>query len=455
VSATEERLPPHSNEAERAVIGSMLRHNPVIGDLVQIIKAEAFYHAAHQSIFRAILELYEAGKPVDMVTVADLLHGKREMENIGGYSYIANLWEAQPTAANAIYYANIVRDKAVTRQVINTAVEITRDGQAECMPGEALLESAEGKFLAIAEGQVVDRTITLPDAIHQAGMRLDEIQGGERATGLKTGLIDLDAMTGGAQESELVLIAARTSSGKTALALQVARHVAIEEQRPVLFVSMEQSGRELAERLLAAEASVDSRKIRDGSLSPEEFERFVRAGRELGKGKLFIDESPKRTVLQIGANARRYKARENIGLLVVDYVGLVEPDNPRDPRHIQVGTVSRRLKQLARELRIPVIALCQLNRMSEERANHKPRLSDLRESGSLEQDADVVYLLYRPEVFAEKGKEDADSRPGEVDLIVAKNRNGRTGEITLTFQKEFMRFENFAPVFRPYAKRYT
>jgi replicative DNA helicase len=435
-----ERLPPQSRDAERSVLGSMLRDNGVIGDVVQIVREENFYLDAHQKIFKAITSLYDRGSPVDAVMLAELLREQKQIEDIGGYGYLGELWDAAPTAANAEYYARIVRDKALVRHLIHASTEILRDSYDQAMPADELLEMAERKVLDIAEMGITGQTTTLEQAVNEAYDRLDARHGQDHLaiSGLPTGYVDLDEKTAGFQNSELVIVAARPSVGKTAFALNVVRHLVVEDNKPIFFVSLEQSRIELAERLLCCQARVDSHKLRKGHLSSEEMDRMIEAAEFLRRAKLFIDDTPALNMLRIAANARRLKLRHHIRAVFVDYLQLIEPDNRRDSRQEQVAAISRRLKHLARELKIPVVALAQVNRSSEDRQDHKPRLADLRESGGIEQDADTVMLLHRPEMY-EPGQHE-----GTVEVMIAKQRNGPTGEITLTYLKQFMRFENFA-----------
>ncbi len=439
-----DRLPPQSKEAEQCVLGSMLRDNVVIGDILQIIRPDNFYLDAHQKICQAITGLYDQGHPVDLVVLAEELKNRKHIEDIGGYAYLGQLWDAAPTAANAEYYARIVRDKAIIRHLIHSSNEILRDAYDQAMPADELLESAERKVLDIAEMGITGQTFTLAQALTEAYDRIDTRQQNDQTSisGLPTGFIDLDEKTAGLQNSELIIMAARPSHGKTALAMNIARHVAVEDNQPVFVVSLEQSRIELAERLLCCQARVDSHKLRKGHLSSADMQKLIEAGGVLRNAPLFIDDTPGQGMLRIAANARRLKLREKIKLVVLDYLQLIEPDNRRDSRQEQVAHISRRLKFLARELQIPVMALAQVNRSSEDRTDHKPRLADLRESGSIEQDADTVMLLHRPEMY-EPGQHE-----GILEIHIAKQRNGPTGEICLTFLKQFMRFENFveAPV---------
>jgi replicative DNA helicase len=422
----------------------MLRDNPVIGDVLQIIRPDNFYLDAHQKICQAIITLYDRGNPVDLMLLADELNNRKQIEEIGGYAYLGQLWEAAPTAANAEYYARIVRDKAIVRHLIHTRNEDIRDSYKHAMPADELLESAERKILDIAEMDITGQTFTLAQAVKEAYDRIDLRQKDDASSisGLPTGFIDLDEKTAGLQNSELIIMAARPSHGKTALAMNIARHIAVDHNIPVFVVSLEQSRIELAERILCSHARVDSFKLRKGHLSSEENRKLIEAGGDMGNAPLFIDDTPGQSMLRIAANARRLKLREKIKLVVIDYLQLIEPDNRRDNRQEQVAQISRRLKFLARELQIPVMALAQVNRSSEDRTEHKPRLADLRESGAIEQDADTVMLLHRPEMYEPGQKE------GVLEILIAKQRNGPTGEISLTFLKQYMRFENFveAPV---------
>jgi replicative DNA helicase len=435
-----DRLPPQSPEAERAVLGSMLRDNLIIGDIVLLLHPKAFYSDAHQQICQAIYELYDKGQPVDLMILADALRQRGQIENIGSYGALAELWDAAPTAANAVYYAKIVREHALVRNLIHAGNEILRDAYDQTQPAEELLGSAEAKIMAIAQMGLIGQTITLEAAIQEAYDRIDRRSQGEDMSigGLPTGYIDLDEITAGMHDSELVIIAARPSVGKTAFALNLVRNITIENKQPVFFVSLEQSYLELAERLLCCQSRVDSHKLRKGTLSQDDITKIIDAGGVLSKAPLFIDDAPFQSMLRIAANARRLKLRHGLKMVVIDYLQLIEPDNRRDPRQEQVAQISRRCKALAKELKIPVLALAQVNRASEDRQDHRPRLSDLRESGSLEQDADTVIFLHRPERY-EPGQNE-----GVVEVIIGKQRNGPTGEVTLAYIKQFMRFENFA-----------
>ncbi len=439
-----DRVPPQSKEAEMGVLGSILRQNDVLNEVQQVVRADNFYYDAHKKIYDAIVETYNSGKPVDAVILFEVLKQRQQLEDIGGPAYIAELWDAAPTAANAEYYARIVREKAIVRNLIHANTELLRDAYDGTMPADELLGTAERRILEIAEKGTVGEMKTLEVAMKEALDRIDARSTGNLSeVGVPTGYVDLDNLTAGLHESELVIIAARPGIGKTAFALNLVRHAVVDERMPVFFVSLEMARVELAERLLACQSRVDSFKLRKGNLNSTDIGRLMDAAEQL-KGtprepvKLFIDDTPAQTMLRIAANARRLKLKHNLRMVVIDYLQLIEPENRRDPRQEQVAQISRRLKFLAKELKIPVIALAQVNRASEDRQDHKPRLSDLRESGSLEQDADTVMILHRPGVF------DREAGDNILEVIVGKQRNGPTGEITLTYLKEYMRYENYS-----------
>jgi replicative DNA helicase len=436
-----DRLPPQSPEAEKSVLGSMLRDPPgVIGGIIQVLRTENFYSDAHQKIYQSMVELYDSkGSAVDLVLLAEKLKQKGELEDVGGPPYLAELWDAAPTAANAEYYAQIVRDRSIVRDLIHVSTEILRDAYDQAQPADEMLESAESRILDIAQMGITGQTFTLEQALAEAYSRIDSrYDGSEKSiSGLSTGYLDLDEITAGLQNSELIVVAARPSVGKTSFAINIIRNIVLGERASVFFVSLEQSRIELAERLLCCQARVDSHKLRKGHISSEDMERLIEAGGQLRAAPLYIDDTPGQGMLRISANARRLKLRHKLKLVVIDYLQLIEPDNRRDPRQEQVAQISRRLKFLARELGIPVVALAQVNRASEDRQDHRPRLADLRESGAIEADADTVMMLHRPDRY-EPGQHE-----GLVEVIIAKQRNGPTGDVNLAYIKEFMRFENF------------
>jgi replicative DNA helicase len=375
----------------------MLRDNAVIGDVIQLVRQDNFYFDAHQKIYQGITSLYDKANPVDLVTLAEWLREQKYVEDIGGYAYLGELWESAPTGANAEYYARIVREKAIVRNLITAGTEILRDAYDQAQPADELLGGAERKILEVAELGITGQTTTLQEAIREAYDRIDaRTQKDYSEAGLPTGYLDIDELTAGLHNSELVILAARPSVGKTAMSLNIVRNVVVGDPvrgvppAGVFFVSLEQARVELAERLLCAQARVDSHKLRKGHLGSDDMDKLIKAGEVLGKAQLFIDDTPAQGMLRIAANARRLKKKHDIKLVVIDYLQLIDPDNKRDSRQEQVAQISRRLKFLARELKVPVLALAQVNRSSEDRQDHKPRLADLRESGCLAGDTLVT-----------------------------------------------------------------
>jgi len=349
-----------------------------------------------------------------------------------------------PTAAHAAYYAEIVRDKAIVRSLIRSSTEILHDAYDETIDPREMLGRAEVKVFSILDSGNSSKLNEIHEVLEQSLLRIDaRMKRGDALGGLETGFFDFDQMTGGLHASELLILAARPSMGKTALALNIAEHTAIEQQAPTLFVSLEMSAIELGDRLLCSAARVNSHRLRNGSISNEDRQHLVQKAAEIGHSPLFIDDAPSRNMTEISAAARRLKRRHGLGLIVIDYLQLIEPDNPKDPRQEQVAKIARRLKGLARELEVPLLCLAQLNRQAEQTRDNKPRLSHLRESGAIEQDADVVMFVHREEYF-QTNEEDRDRLAGEAELIIGKQRNGPTGDIKLTWLRDFTRFENAA-----------
>ena len=431
------------------MLGSILLDNDVLHEIIPMLGVTDFYRDSHQLIYETIRDLYDDGKGVDAVTLAEELIRRDHFQKIGGDETLREIVEFVPHAANAKYYAEIVREKAISRELIDSATEIINEGYSNQYTAQDLLESAERKIYGIAEDQVQGQTIELKDLVVKA---MDEIarradSGGHAITGVGSGLIDLDDITGGFQPGQLVILAARPSMGKTAMALNICDHAGVHLKIPVLFVSLEMGQMEIALRLLGARARVDGYKLRTGMKMQLEMNKLVKAYNELRAAQIFIDDTPARNMLQITASARRLKLRKELGLIVVDYIQLVDSEDSRDSRQEQIAKISRRLKTLARELEVPVIALSQLNRAVENREDRRPRMADLRESGAIEQDADIVLLLHRPDYY------DANDQQGIAELIIAKNRNGATDTKKLTFLKSLTRFENLATVVEPMDRR--
>jgi replicative DNA helicase len=387
------RLPPHNLEAEQSVLGSIIRDNNVLYDVVQVVEQEEhFYTDAHRKIFKAIKQLAERGQPIDLVTLGDQIHQNKHVEDIGGYGYLAQIYDATPAAANAVYYARIVRDKSILRSLIHAGTKILRDAQNPSGPAQQMMEEAEREIFHIAEQGIIGQYYTIGDALIDVYERIDARHGRDPSavSGLPTGYVDLDNITAGLQESEMIIVAARPSVGKTAVTLNLVRNMAVDEGLPIFYVSLEQSRVELAERLLSCQAMFDGQRLRRGHLSSEDMQRIINAGGILREAKIFIDDSPGQTMLRIMANARRLKHRHGIRAVFVDYLQLVEPDDRKESRQEQVAVISRRLKFMAKELKIPVVACAQLNRAVEHRAEGEPKLADLRESGCITGDALVT-----------------------------------------------------------------
>jgi replicative DNA helicase len=440
-----DRLPPQNIEAEQGVLGSILLDNEVLHEVVPLLKVEDFYRDAHQVIYRAIRDLYDLGKAIDAITLVEELTRRSEFQAIGGDETLAQILGSVPHSANAKYYAQIVRQKSISRELIESANEILRDGYSNNFTAEQLLEHAERRIFKIAEDQTKGDTVELRDVVTLAMDRIAaRSESRHPVTGIATGYFELDDITGGLQPEQLIILAARPSMGKTALALNICDHAAVKLKVPTLVISLEMGQLELAERLLCARSRVDGHKLRTGqNLGTREMTLLGNGYSELNKAPLFIDDTPARNMLQITANARRLKLRQNLGLIVLDYIQLVDSEDLRDSRQEQIAKISRRLKTLAREIQVPVIALSQLNRAVENREDRRPRMADLRESGAIEQDADMVLLLHRPEYY------DANDQPGIAELIIAKNRNGATSTVKLTFLKNITRFENLANIAEP------
>ncbi|APZ94433.1 replicative DNA helicase [Fuerstiella marisgermanici] len=435
------RIPPQNLDAERGVLGSIMLLNEAIDDVGEVLKADHFYSDAHQKIYTAIRDLYENNiRGIDGITLANELKRRGELEDVGGGPYIAEILDTVPHAAHVRYYSNIVREKWLQRSLIYGCTEILSESYELTTDIEDLLQSAERRIFGIVEQQEGAGNIAIGDILMDAFDRIEErINTEGDVSGTTTGFADLDAQTTGLQPTELVILAARPSMGKTAFVCNVAEAVA-RDLKGVLLFSLEQSNLELAERFLCLTAKVNGHDLRAGNLTAEDRDKLMMASDELSRLPLYIDDKPGRTMGQIAALARRLHRKSPLGVIIIDYLQLVEPDDKNSPREQQIAGISRRLKFLAKELRVPVIALAQLNRGVELREDKRPRLADLRESGAIEQDADMVMFLHRPDAY------DPEDRPGEAEIVVAKHRSGPTGIVRLTWRKEFMRFENYAPM---------
>ncbi len=441
-SQSADRIQPRAVEVERAVLGAMLIDKGSIGRVLEVVGDEtAFYHSAHRKIYSAIVGLYDRGEPADQITVTEELNRRGELERAGGAVEIAGLAGEMATAVNAEYHAKIILDRALRRRLIEAATQTAAECYEESEEIREVIDRAEQRVFGIAEREFGKGIVALQPVLHEAVAIIQKAQERSGAlSGVTTGYKDLDEITAGLQSSDLIIIAGRPSMGKTALSLCVARNAAVKENTPVLIFSLEMSLQQLAQRLLCSEARVNSHRLRTGRLSEEEWQRLAHWIGKLEKAPIFIDDTPGLTVLEIRAKARRAKAEHNIGMVIVDYLQLVSVNERSDNREQEIARVSRSLKSLAKELDLPVIACAQLSRAVEAREKRRPQLSDLRESGSLEQDADVVMFLYRPEVY-DLPDEEGNSQEGVTEVIIGKQRNGPTGSVYLTWLGEYGRFE--------------
>jgi replicative DNA helicase len=433
-----DRLPPQNLDAERGVLGSILLLPLVCDDVALIVRPEDFYDDANRIIYSHLREMNDTGARIDTTLLVERLKNNGQFDAIGGAAYLAETLQSVPTAAHAVYYAEIVKSKSTLRSLIHSSTEILRDAYDESIePGE-MLSRAEQKIFSILDQRGKSNVTDIRDVLQEAMVRLNaRMEPGHAALGgIATGYTDFDTLTGGLHDSELIILAARPSMGKTALALNIAEQVSVENGIPSLFISLEMSQIELADRLLCSRARVNGQRLRNGMISNADRSKIVDKAAEISLAPMFIDDSPTRNVTEIAAAARRLKRRSNLGLIIVDYLQLVEPDNSRDQRQEQVARIARRLKGLARELKVPVLCLAQLNRQAEDA---RPALSHLRESGAIEQDADVVMFVHRDRFDPEN---QLPNQGSEALLIVAKQRNGPTGDIKLAWSKDYTRFQN-------------
>jgi replicative DNA helicase len=429
------------------VLGSMLiSPRDIIAECVEKINEAYFYIPAHQTIYTVLVELWNAGQGIDLITFTQVLRDRNILDAVGGPAFVTSLFTFVPTAANITYYLEIVRDKYILREIIAACTESVRRSYEEQDEVNNLLDEVEQKIFAVGEDRFKGQVLTMKDQVMEAIESIEKLyerKGG--ITGISTGFIELDRMTSGLHAAEMIVIAGRPSMGKTALALNITEHVAINEKLPVAVFSLEMSSQQLVQRLLCSRARVNLQKVRDGFLAERDFPSLTAAASKLAEARIFIDDSAGLSILELRAKARRLKAQQDVQLIVVDYLQLLRSMTRRgqDNRQIEISEISAGIKGLAKELKIPIIVIAQLNRQPEARSGGKPRLSDLRESGSIEQDADLVGLLVRPEIY-EEDEEARQEKAGEAELIIAKQRNGPVGDVSLTFLKEFTRFEDRA-----------
>src|SRR5437867_4630529 len=434
------RVPPQSLEAEEAVLGGILLDNAALDRVTELVQADDFYREAHRKVFRAMLDLSARNEPADLITLAEVLKARSELADVGGSAYLAELAERVPTAAHVAQYARIVRDKSILRGLIGAATQIAMHGYEGSRDVAEMLDRAEQLIFGISDRKVKPEFVRISDLLVESLKTIERLYEQKQAvTGVPSGFHDLDNLTAGFQPSDLVIVAGRPSMGKTALCLNIAEHAALRADVGVAIFSLEMSKEQLALRMLCSESRVDLKRVRTGHLSDREFPKLAMAAGRLGDASIFIDDTPALSILELRAKARRLKRdpATKLGLVIVDYLQLMRSTEGKDSREQEISEISRSLKALAKELNVPVIALSQLNRQVESRNPPKPRLADLRESGAIEQDADVIAFIYREEVYVE----DTDKK-GLAEIIVAKQRNGPVDSVELTFLAECTRLEN-------------
>lgn len=439
-----DRLPPQSVEAEQAVLGGVLLDASALTNILDILKPEHFYRHAHQLLFGVMSDLFDQGEPVDIISVAEILAGRDQLEQCGGRAYINDLALSVLSSDNIAYYARIIRDKAMMRQLISAGTQVIACGYEE-EDADRAIDKAQQVVFAVAQQGLSEDITSIADILPITFEQIEERhQNKGSLMGVASGFYDLDNYLSGFQKSDLVILAARPSMGKTAFVLNIATHVALREKRPLLFFSLEMSKEQLVQRMLCAEAEIDAQRIRTGEISEADFGKLAKSMGTLGDSPIYIDDSPGMTVMEMRAKARKLimeRGGEPLGMIIIDYLQLMEgrtsSQGGGENRQNEIAAISRGLKGLARELKTPVIALSQLSRAVEGRIDKKPMLSDLRESGSIEQDADVVMFIYRDEYY----NPDTD-RPGIADIIIAKQRNGPVGTVSLIFRNNITRFLN-------------
>ncbi len=446
-----DRLPPHSIEAEQGVLGCLfLAPNECLGECVEKFKmgATVFYDLRHQVIYELLVEMYDKKEGVDLITVQQRLKDKSQLEAVGGLPYLASLPDAVPSAANIEFYINIVREKYILRKMISVCSDVV--GRVYEHEGEvdSLLDEVERDVLRISEERVESKTLSIKDVVHQAIARLEEYHANQgMTTGISTGFTDLDKMTTGLHGGEMIVIAARPSMGKTSLAMNMAEAVAIDQKLPVGVFSLEMGSESLVLRMLCSRARVNLRNIREGFFSERDFPKITAAAGKLANAPLYIDDTGGLSILQLRAKARRMWQQYGIKLFIIDYLQLLHSTARRaENRQQEIADISSGVKSLAKELNVPVIVLSQLNRELEKDKSRKPRMSDLRESGSIEQDADLIGLLYKPSAGDEDEGPSVEQETVQVNLLIAKQRNGPTGDVALTFLKTYTRFESAAKI---------
>ena len=439
------RIPPHDLDAEMAALGSMMLDRQAIEAILEVINREEgdwFYRPDHRIIFQLLLDVYDRGDPMDLFVVQDELKRRDQLDQVGGTEYIVSLAESVPTWVNAEYYARIVRDKGLLRDVISCSGRIAETAYADAEPVAEILDGAEAALFSVTERRVSQQAACLGDLVTALAKQLEE-SSGEGVTGVETGYYPLDHYTGGFQYGDLIIVAGRPSMGKTSLGLNMAEHIAVDNKLPSVFFSLEMNRSQVAQRVLAGHAGVDLQKLRKHSLDEEETFRLVNACAALASAPLYVDDTAAISIMELRGKARRLQRQYGIQIIFVDYLQLMHAASKRDSREQEISAISRGLKALARELKVPIVAMAQLNRLPEGREGHRPRMSDLRESGAIEQDADVVLLLHREEYYHPDDPNNPEWK-GKASLIIAKQRNGPTGSLELQFTPHLARFRNLA-----------
>jgi replicative DNA helicase len=439
-----DRTLPHNLEAEKCVLGAILINNHGFNQAAEVIDAQDFFRDAHRRIFEKMVALTDRSQPVDLVTLKDELARSGELDDVGGPAYIASLTDGVPRSANVEYYAKIVKERSTLRRLIQSATDVlTRAYDAE-EDADLLLDEAERSIFQIAEHRLRAGFIRLGELVDSGYQLIEQLQAQKGlVTGVPTGFVDLDEMTSGFQKSDLVIVAARPSMGKTSFVLNLALHCGIEAGRSVGIFSLEMSKEQLFMRMLTSEARVDAHRFRGGYLGEQDYARLVDAFARLHDAKVFIDDTPSVGILEMRAKSRRLKLEHGLDMIVVDYLQLMQGRGRFESRQQELASISRSLKILAKELDVPIVALSQLSRAPETRGDHRPQLSDLRESGALEQDADVVLFIFREDMYGADGERNPETE-GTAEIIVGKQRNGPTGTVRLAFLKQYTRFENLA-----------
>jgi replicative DNA helicase len=443
--ATPERTLPHNLEAEKSVLGAILIHNEAFNHAAELIDSKDFFRDAHRRIFDKMVALSERNDAIDLVTLKDELARSNELDEVGGPAYIASLADGVPRSANVEHYARIVKEKATLRSLIHSANRILSDAYRAEEDADLILDGAEKAIFEIAEDRIREGFVPLRDLVQSSFATIEKLQQHKGlVTGVPTGFVALDEMTSGLQPSDLVLVAARPSMGKTSFVLNIAQHVGTQTDMTVGFFSLEMSKEQLFMRMLTAEARIDAHRFRSGFLNEKDYGRLSHALGTLAEARVFIDDTASLGVLEMRAKARRLQAEHGLHLLIIDYIQLMQGRGRFESRQTELASISRSLKGLAKELKIPIIALSQLSRAPETRSDHRPQLSDLRESGALEQDADVVMFIFREEQYRDADGQPNQEAEGVAEIIIGKQRNGPVGTAKLAFIKEHTRFENLA-----------